>query len=76
MKVYQAFYQSASDATCCYWGRSKTEARMCARAAAGDDDIENLDQPLRSFQVVEHRIKPGAEGLCEWLNASFTRDNG
>jgi len=74
MKVYQAFYSSASDGSCCYWGRTKTEAREAARAAAFDDSNES--DPLRSFQVVEHRIKPGAEGLCEWLNATFTRDNG
>lgn len=76
MKVYQAFYQSASDATCCYWGRTKTEARGRAASAAYDDDIENRDAPLRSYQVVEHKIKPRAEGLCEWLNEVFTRDNG
>jgi hypothetical protein len=74
MKVYQAFYQSASDATCCHWGSTKTEARAAAQVAAFDDS--NVMHPLRSFQTVEHKIEPGADGLCKWLNTKFTRDNG
>lgn len=76
MKVYQAYYSSASEGWCCYWGTTKTGAQRAAYAAACDDGICNEETSLRQFPVIGHKIGAGAAGLVEWLNTHFTRDNG
>jgi hypothetical protein len=72
MKIYQITIVDAHEGTVYAWASNKAEATekysvlldALQRKRGKDDSIEEIDFPT------------SAQGIAQWLNLRFTRDNG
>lgn len=69
MKVYMLQWMDKDDGNCHSWHRSKRSAEKEAKVVAKIPGVDNVD-------ILPRTIKTTKQGLVNWLNSNYVRDNG